>query len=169
MEDSQLEPGGYFEFQASVWPPCSDDGTLLPDSATGMPSMSSLYPALLSIIHTNTHNLNKVRYAKLVMKATTILGRPMVVADLVPKYLKDAGFENVVTQIIKQPVGPWSRDPRIARLGRWKQKSVVEGLEAFALAPLTRALGWTEKQVLSLCAEVRKEAMDSSVHAYFKV
>lgn len=93
----------------------------------------------------------------------------MVVADLIPKSLKDAGFENVVTQTVKQPVGPWPEDPRLKMLGRWKQKSVDEGLEACALAPLTRALGWTEQQVLELCAEVRKEAMDISVHAYFNV
>lgn len=103
------------------------------------------------------------------MEATAILGRPMAVADAVPDYLWDAGFVDIVTHTVQQPVGPWPEDPQLRKVGRWKQMSVDEGLEAFALAPLTRALGWTESQVLALCSEVRKELMDDSIHAYFNV
>lgn len=85
------------------------------------------------------------------------------------RWLDEAGFEGIKTEVLKEAVGPWPRDPHMKEIGMWKLESVDAGLEAFALAPLTRALGWTEEEVLLLCAEVRRESRDMRTHAYFNV
>lgn len=93
----------------------------------------------------------------------------MNVGHDVSRWLREAGFEAIKTEVIKEAVGPWPRDPHMKEIGMWKLESVDAGLEAYALAPLTRALGWTEEEVLMLCADVRRESRDMRIHAYFHV
>ncbi|KAI8272847.1 Secondary metabolism regulator LAE1 [Colletotrichum sp. SAR11_57] len=51
-------------------------------------------------------------------------------------------------------------------LGEWTEENFMEGIEAWTLAPLTRALEWTREEVLVFLTQVRKELRDRSIHAY---
>ncbi|KAF5507897.1 Cytochrome P450 monooxygenase lolP1 [Colletotrichum aenigma] len=78
-----------------------------------------------------------------------ILGRPFVhVPSLVPK-LKEAYFVDM--KIV----------PLVARLS-----GLSEGLEAWTIAALTRALNWSYSEVQTLLSEVRKDMNDRSFHHY---
>lgn len=45
---------------------------------------------------------------------------------------------------------------------------MVESLEAYTLAGLTRVLGWNAEDVKIFLAGVRKELTDRKIHAYAK-
>jgi hypothetical protein len=53
-------------------------------------------------------------------------------------------------------------------LGRYNQVNVLEGLEAYTLASLTRVLGWDMQEVEVFFAGVRRELVDRSLHTYVK-
>lgn len=44
----------------------------------------------------------------------------------------------------------------------------LEGLEGFTMAPFTRFLGWKPEEAQVMIAQVRKEAVKRSIHAYMK-
>lgn len=46
---------------------------------------------------------------------------------------------------------------------------MVESIEAYTLALLTRVLGWSAEQVQVFTAGVRKELTDRSLHVYTKI
>lgn len=45
---------------------------------------------------------------------------------------------------------------------------MLEGLEAYTLASLTRVLGWDMQEVQVFFAGVRRELVDRSLHTYSK-
>jgi hypothetical protein len=51
-------------------------------------------------------------------------------------------------------------------LGRYHQVNMLEGLEAYSLALLTRVLGWDHQEVQVFLTGVRKEIMDRHLHIY---
>ena len=51
-------------------------------------------------------------------EAMRLSGRaPVATASLLKGFLKDAGFENVVVSRVKQPWGPWPKDPKLKQIG----------------------------------------------------
>jgi hypothetical protein len=57
------------------------------------------------------------------------------------RYIDDAGFVNTVEKVWKAPVRGWAADPRYKELGHWSLLELDVGLEGFAMAFLTRAMG----------------------------
>lgn len=45
---------------------------------------------------------------------------------------------------------------------------MLEGMEAYTLALLTRVMGWTREDVLAFLVGVREEVKDRSIHIYGK-
>ncbi|KAH8895763.1 S-adenosyl-L-methionine-dependent methyltransferase [Thozetella sp. PMI_491] len=74
-----LEPGGYLELLDPVYPMCSDDGTLLKDSAV-------------------------YRWSDLLNQAATKLGSSLDSALSYKQQLTDAGFQNVTETVYKWPM-----------------------------------------------------------------
>lgn len=107
------------------------------------------------------------RYCNALIEATDKLGRPINIGPEMPRWLEDAGFEDITTEVFKWPIGPWPRDPHMKEIGLWLLESVETGLEAFAMAAFTRAFDWTKEEVVLLCSEVRRESRDMRVHSYF--
>lgn len=54
-------------------------------------------------------------------------------------------------------------------LGAYQQANIIEGLDAFSLALMTRVLGWSSEEVTVLLADVRKELLDRKIHLYAKM
>jgi len=44
---------------------------------------------------------------------------------------------------------------------------IEAGLEAFALAPLTRALGWSAEDVQLFLSDVRKDCANKDIHSVY--
>ncbi|KAI8171654.1 Secondary metabolism regulator LAE1 [Colletotrichum sp. SAR 10_86] len=137
-----LEPGGYFEIQDSIWPPVCDDGTFSEDSA--------LY-----------------KWTRLLVEASDKLGRPIDQTAQRPMMMQAIGFEDIRTTRVVFPVSPWPKDDRLRELGKWNLYQLLPGLEALTLGLLTRALGWSKPEVLVLCAHVRRDLQDTNIHAYW--
>ncbi|KAF4472848.1 mrna 3 -end-processing yth1 [Fusarium albosuccineum] len=141
---NHLAPGGYVELQEIGIYVTSDDGTLTQD-----------------------HNLAK--WAALLDEASVKLGRPY----FDPKNLKDvltkAGFTDVTEAKFKWPSNGWPKDKKHKELGFWNNENANFFLEAVALAPLTRALGWSTEEVTVFLAKARKELNDSKIHAYWPI
>lgn len=106
------------------------------------------------------------KWGKKLDECCKILGRPFVhVPGLVPM-LKEAGFVDVVIVPFKWPMGPWAKGPYYKALGEWSLANALEGLEAWTMAAMTRALKWSREEVEDLLDEVRKDLADPRIHHY---
>jgi hypothetical protein len=83
--------------------------------------------------------------------------------------MADIGFVDIVQTYKRWPMNTWPRDEKYKILGTWNLANMNNGLEAFSMAPLTRALGWKRNEVAVFLADVRKEVKDKSIHAYWPV
>lgn len=73
--------------------------------------------------------------------AGEINGQTFDISNHMIKYIKEAGFVNIVDNLWQDPLGAWASDPKLRRLGRWTMLGIEIGLEGYALATLTRHLG----------------------------
>lgn len=76
------------------------------------------------------------------------MGKTFRILDLQKQYIIDAGFENVVEQRYKMPVGPWSSDPKLKEIGRWHLLECFQGIEGWSMALLTRVMGVCGYEIL---------------------
>ncbi len=111
-----MASGGYIEHVELDIQPKSEDGSLPPDSIL--------------------FQWNAV--ARGWARAT---GKTFLVATEVNQQIADAGFVDVVEEIFKVPLGPWSSDERFKELGRYYQQFWREGMEGWVMAIATRHLG----------------------------
>ncbi|KAJ0377305.1 hypothetical protein COL26b_004496 [Colletotrichum chrysophilum] len=81
----------------------------------------------------------------------------------------EIGFEDVSIYMHKWPTNSWPKDLKFKELGMWQNQSMMEGLEGFTMAPLTRALDWKKDEVNVFLIDVRKEINNRDVHAYWPI
>ena len=114
-------------------------------------------------------------------------GKTFFVANEVKQRIADAGFIEVVEQIFKLPLGPWSSDERFKAVGQFYQKFILEGMEGWVMAIATRHLGvsstinrfsglniadclqWSVEQVNSFIQETKKAIENPAQHVYYEM
>ena len=64
-------------------------------------------------------------------------------------------------------INGWPKNKMMKDIGEWNQLNILEGLEGFCLALLTRGLGWTKEEVDVFVARVSRDLRDRKIHAYF--
>jgi len=79
------------------------------------------------------------------------------------------GFVNVVERVFKVPIGGWPADPKLRELGQWTLLEFVTGIEGYAMALLTRVMGWNTNEVHVFLAQVRAAVCDRSIHSYHEI
>ena len=138
-----MEPGGWLELQDYGLPVKSGDGT-----------------------HLET---NLLRWGELLCEAARNMRRPMGsdVSEKYQEWMREAGFVDIQQPMFMWPSSSWPKDPFMKELGRWNQVNIIEGLEGFCLALLTRGLGWKKEEVDVFVAKVTKDFRDRRIHAYF--
>jgi len=99
-------------------------------------------------------------YDQLLATAYQSAGCTRNVAELLPAWLAEAGFVNVTERRARIPVGKWPLLPAMKELGKLYKEVVLTGLEANAVAPLTRLLGWSKEEVDVLVGNMRREVSD---------
>ncbi|KAF5528612.1 Secondary metabolism regulator LAE1 [Colletotrichum aenigma] len=139
---NSIEPGGYLELQEMDLFPRSDDGTLKADSAF-------------------------LKWANFLHEASVKFGRPYVEIAQIRDLMAKVGFEDVTMSVYKWPSNSWPKDTKYKELGIWNNGNVLSGLEAFSMAPFTRALDWKPAEVSVFLIDVRKDVNDRSIHAYW--
>ncbi|EMC98318.1 hypothetical protein BAUCODRAFT_32337 [Baudoinia panamericana UAMH 10762] len=138
-----LEPGGWIELQDYGLPVRSTDNTHI---GTALQS-----------------------WGEVLCEAARRSGRPMG-SDVSERYvgwMHDAGFVDIKQTTFMWPTNGWPKDPFLKHLGRLNQVNILEGLEGFSLALLTRGMGWRKEQVDAFVAAVGKDLSDRRLHAYF--
>ncbi|KAL5365383.1 S-adenosyl-L-methionine-dependent methyltransferase [Aspergillus floccosus] len=139
-----LRPGGWFDQLEMSIQFTSDDGTVTEDHVLA-------------------------EWSKIFIEAGEKFGKTFRIADLAKGYMQSVGFVNVTEQQFKLPIGPWSRDKKLKKLGRWNLVHCEQGIEGWAMALLTRVMGWTYTEVQVFLAKMRKGLRDPNTHAYFRV
>lgn len=130
----------------------------------------------------NTMNPGIKRHFDLCRRAMEKLHRPFPVAATLKKYLKDAGFVDIVCFDIKQPLGPWPKDKRMKRVGAMAMlmcetgrshflrqdwvNSECAGLEAYGMAALTRVLEMEHEEALKVFSDALKDVRNKNCHTY---
>ncbi|KFY49355.1 hypothetical protein V496_10057 [Pseudogymnoascus sp. VKM F-4515 (FW-2607)] len=116
---------------------------------------------------TNDHVLSV--WSRTFLEAGEKFGKTFRIADLAREYIVGAGFEKVVERKFKLPVGGWSSDPRYRELGRWNLLHCEQGIEGWAMALLTRVMGWDYAEVQAFLAWMRTGLRNRRTHAYYNV
>lgn len=110
-----------------------------------------------------------MRWGELLCEAARKMGRPMGTDCAVHYYdwMKEAGFVDVHQRHFMWPTNMWPKDPLMKLLGQWNLTNILEGLEGFCLALLTRGLGWRKEEVDVFVARVSNDLRNRKIHAYF--
>ncbi|KAL1968075.1 hypothetical protein VTN77DRAFT_2205 [Rasamsonia byssochlamydoides] len=140
---NHLKPGGYLEMQTGEAMFFSDDGT---------DAKATNCQVLIKNLHDAAERFGK--------SLTTI-------ATWKERMIK-AGFVDVKSEIYKVPIGMWPKDPKLKEIGKYQHAQQIEAVGTYTLALFTRVLGWTREEVEVLCAMVRNELKDRSLHLYIK-
>lgn len=115
----------------------------------------------------NGTNLEK--WGILLCEAARALGRPMGsdVSDNYRQWMESIGFVDIEERHFMWPSNGWPKDPYMKELGRWNQVNILDGLEGFCLALLTRGLGWKKEEVDIFVAQVSSDIKDKKIHGYY--
>jgi hypothetical protein len=52
-------------------------------------------------------------------------------------------------------------------IGAFNRFQFEQGVDAFAMAPLTRILGWSTEEVQMFLVDVRKDVVDTNLHSIY--
>ena len=66
---------------------------------------------------------------------------------------------------IPLPLGTWTRDPHLKEVGCWNYLQISQGLDSFIVHLFTTELGWNRVEIEVLCAKIREQMKDPSVHS----
>ena len=136
------KPGGWAEFQDFDPTYYSEDGSLKKD-----------------------HDISK--WITTFIEAAHGFGRDPLPGPKLEGWMKDAGFENVVHEKFRLPIGPWPKDKHLKDIGAWNLVQLEDGLEGFTLRLFTQFLGWKTEEVHVMLAKVRKDMRDPKIHAQY--
>ncbi|KAJ4122912.1 hypothetical protein NW768_009899 [Fusarium equiseti] len=141
---ANLAPGGYMEIQEADLNMKSDDNTLHPDNIM-------------------------LKSLRLLTEASIKFGRPYQDIPPLADIMREVGFVDVEVKMFKWPINGWPKDKKAKLLGEWCYVNMASGLEAFSMAPLTRAYGWTAEEVTLFLVDQRKAMADKNTHAYWPI
>ena len=105
-----------------------------------------------------------VEYWSHVTDGLANVGVPFRCGPEIAQHMRDAGFINVTERVFYTPIGPWPKNRHLREVGLYWRAVLMEGLEAIALGPLTRGLGWTKEEITVFLANVRKAYLAPETH-----
>jgi hypothetical protein len=82
------------------------------------------------------------------------------------RYMREAGFEDVVEKRVYVPVNPWPRGKKNKLLGAISLENMSEGIASLSTAAFTRILGWSPQRLEAFLAGVRDDLKNKHIHAY---
>lgn len=96
------------------------------------------------------------------------LGVDFRLAPTLANMMRAAGFINVTERVFFTPIGPWPKNRALKEVGLYWRATLMEGIEAIALGPMIRGLGWRKEEVDVFIAGVRKAYLETTkdVHAW---
>jgi hypothetical protein len=134
-------PGGYVELLENTLNFQCDDGTMKPDHG-GVVFLEHLREALEK------------------------MGRPHPTHEFLKNQLEKAGFEDVQMLSVKEPFGPWPKDPRMKKIGAMSLLNGETGFESYGMAAFTRVLEMDVEKARGLCEHGLRDVRNKNYHVY---
>lgn len=72
----------------------------------------------------------------------------------------------MVETTVKQPLGPWAKDPDIKKAGAMALLGGESGYHAYAMQMFTRVLGMSAEEADKMCTNAFKSVCNKNVHVY---
>jgi hypothetical protein len=122
-----------------------------------------------SVANDETHIFKK--WCKLFWDAGDKIGRTFRIArdGRMEKYIREAGFVDVVHKQWKVPIGGWPQNPKLKQIGFCNGHFIDQSLDGFAVFPIGEILGWSYDEVMVLVASMREAIRDRKSLPYFNV
>ncbi|KAI5809429.1 S-adenosyl-L-methionine-dependent methyltransferase [Pyronema omphalodes] len=105
-------------------------------------------------------------YFDMITKCFTSIGRPPATVERMKASLEEAGFVDVCTETVKQPLGPWPKKRRLKNLGLMTLMNFETAFHAYGMAAFTRILGMTEADADKVCSDALSAARNKNYHTY---
>ncbi|KAF8242651.1 S-adenosyl-L-methionine-dependent methyltransferase, partial [Wilcoxina mikolae CBS 423.85] len=134
-------PGGHVELSELAVSSHCDDGTMKPDN--GMK-----------------------RFTDLLSEAMVKMGRPPLTPNRLREFLEKAGFVDIKVHNVKQPIGPWPKDPRLKRIGAMVLLNCETAFESYGMALFTRVLGMDAEAAQGICDGALEAVRNKNNHIY---
>ncbi|KAK7420635.1 hypothetical protein QQX98_002629 [Neonectria punicea] len=80
--------------------------------------------------------------------------------------MREAGFVNVTERVFHVPLGTWPKNKVLKTVGLYWRTILMDGMQAIALGPLTRGLGWDREQVELFLVDVRRAYTNNTMLMY---
>ena len=80
--------------------------------------------------------------------------------------MRERGFVNVTQRVFHVPIGTWPQNKMLKSVGVYWRTILLDGLQAIALRPLMRGLGWDRDEVETFLVSVRKAYQDNSCQMF---
>ncbi|KAJ3527230.1 hypothetical protein NM208_g10802 [Fusarium decemcellulare] len=71
------------------------------------------------------------------------------------KYMREAGFTDIVYKSYKVPIGGWPQDKKMKQVGIYNGAFIEQSLDGFAIFPVGEVLGWSKEEVTVLVSQMR--------------
>jgi hypothetical protein len=142
--NSHIKPGGWVELHEFDYTCHCDDGT--------QPEDYKFSEMMKTVGH-----------------AVKSMGIDFCPASKIQEKVSDAGFINVTERTLKLPIGPWPRHQLLRKVGSYYLAVILDGLQAIAMRPLTKGLGWSPEAVEIFLSRVRESLKDRTIHSYMKL
>ncbi|KAI0379113.1 S-adenosyl-L-methionine-dependent methyltransferase [Hypomontagnella monticulosa] len=138
-----LKPGGWMELQEIHHFPMSSNNSL-----------------------TETHPV--AQYWKHVNAGLENLGVNLGFSDegQIAALMRQCGYVNVTERVFHIPIGTWPKNKTLKSVGLYWKTILLDGIQAIALGPMTRGLGWGREQVETFLVSVRRGYHDNSMLLY---
>ncbi|KAF4335839.1 methyltransferase [Fusarium beomiforme] len=80
--------------------------------------------------------------------------------------MQAAGFVNVTERIFHVPLGTWPKNQVLKTVGLYWRTILTDGLQAIALGPMSRGMGWSRDQIEVFLVDVRRAYSDNTALLY---
>jgi hypothetical protein len=106
------------------------------------------------------------RFIDNIRAALTKIGRPPPDIPFLKDLLESAGFEDVQAQQVKEPVGPWPKDPVQKRIRAMVMLNAETYAESLGMAAFTRVLEMDPVKARTICEGCRMATRNKNNHFY---
>jgi len=100
------------------------------------------------------------------MEAAEKLGRPWTNGKNYGRWMREAGFVDVVEKSYYWAINGWVKGKKQKVQAKWLQENLREGLPAWGLRSLSMGLGWSKDRIDALIERAREDLKNTGIHAY---
>jgi len=106
------------------------------------------------------------QYLISLLEAAEKLGRSLTRGKNYGRWMREAGFEDVVEQSFYWATNKWVKGKKQKVQAMWLQENLHDGFSAWGLGTLSRGLGWSKERIEELIEKARNDLKNPNIHAY---